>query len=119
MDADRCPRTRGLHILTGKWNLLILRALRRPKTFSEIQHEYTVITNHVLSRDLHQLIEEGVITHLGERYALTESGEALLAAAEKLHLWAVKYGKMQACPKELACSDCAAYNEYLQGMRAR
>jgi DNA-binding HxlR family transcriptional regulator len=104
-----CPRTWGLSILSRKWSYFILRALKQPRTFTELQKELRFVTNHILSRELKLLQAETLMTATDGKYALSASGSALLSAVEPLHQWGFTHMKLQPCPPEKACSQCYQY----------
>lgn len=104
-----CPRLDPLAILGRKWSYLLLRALNKPMTFSELQRELTYVTNRVLSRELHYLSSEGLLQHHGDRYRRSTAGDALLVAAEPLAQWSVEHRKLTPCPPSQRCATCANY----------
>lgn len=108
MDISHCARLYPLRILSRKWSYLVLRALREPLSFAELQRELKFITNHILSRELKLLQEERLIV-TGEKYRVTPAGKALYAAVEPLAAWSVAYAQSPECGPQRKCSDCLGY----------
>jgi len=103
-----CSRLYPLSIISRKWSYLVLRALREPRSFSELQKELRFITNHILTRELRLLHEEKLIV-MDSKYKLTAEGKALYEAAEPLVSWSVKHAGLNACPPDRKCSACINY----------
>ena len=106
--ATQCPRLYPLRIISRKWSYLILRLLREPQSFAEIQRELKYITNHILSRELRLLQEEKLIT-ADKKYTLTPSGRALYEAVDPLVAWSLTHTTAVACPSQKRCSTCLNY----------
>lgn len=103
-----CARMYPLQILSRKWSYLILRALREPLSFSELQKELRFITNHILTRELKLLQADKLVVH-HDRYEVTPAGHALYEALEPLVQWSMKYANSPACPPSRKCSACLNY----------
>ena len=106
--VNRCSRLLPLSIISRKWAYIVLRTLRKPKTFSQLLRELHFITNRILSRELRFLEEQGLINHISS-YSLTNKGLSFLKAIEPLVEWGVRDGHLQQCPEEKECSTCEWY----------
>ena len=103
-----CPNVFPLRILSRKWSYFILRALHRPKGFSDLHRELRFVTNRMLSRELKLLEKDGLVK--GENgYALTPAGKELLAALTPLAAWSQKHKDCTDCPTDRPCSACQNY----------
>ena len=83
-----------LDLLGRRSALRLLWELRagNPMTFRALQA--AADTNpSLLNTRLRELREAGIVSHLGDGYALTEKGMALLRALIPLTQWAVEWGK--------------------------
>jgi DNA-binding HxlR family transcriptional regulator len=111
---ENCPRTFGLRILSRKWSYYTLRALRTPKTFSDLQRELKHVTNHIMSRELKLLQKEKVVTLQESKYFLTPAGKTLLEAVEPLYMWGNTHANLRECPSGQNCSSCSRYDDIVK-----
>lgn len=94
-----CPVDLTLSVVGGRWQGLIIWALReRSKRFSELKRELVAVNDKMLSQTLKLLVEQGVVTRLDHQsvppkveYSLTENGQQLLAIFEKMEVWGEGY----------------------------
>ena len=94
MHSD-CPGRDVFKLVTGRWSLLILWALKSgPVRFHRIRDTVDGISERVLSSSLKELCRHGLITRHVEpsvpprvSYELTASGEGLLGVMEGLTGW--------------------------------
>jgi len=80
--------------LLGRRNALrLIWELREgtPLTFRALQ-EAADTNPALLNTRLHELREAGIVSHDGEGYVLSESGERLLKTLKPLAQWAVEWG---------------------------
>lgn len=110
-----CARLYPLHILSRKWSYLVLRALREPLSFSELQKELKFVTNHILTRELKLLQNERLVARK-DKYVLTASGRALYDALEPVVAWSVQHAGKTSCPPSRKCSACLNY-PHIMGQR--
>ena len=90
-----CPIDLTLSVVGGRWQGLIIWALReRPKRFSELKRELVAVNDKMLSQTLKLLAEQDVVTRFDHQsvppkveYSLTENGRRLLAIFEKMEAW--------------------------------
>lgn len=93
--ADDCPITATIDVIGGKWKPVIIWVLMKgPKRFGELHTIISGIALKVLSRQLKELAEEGIIhrevyPEVPPRveYSLTEKGESLAPVMEALGRW--------------------------------
>lgn len=93
------PYHYALHCISGRWKMVILHELH---TFGKIQFNHTrrvlPITEKVLSQQLKELCEDGMIERVVDqtkfppsvRYILTESGKQLLPILDELYIWSIR-----------------------------
>lgn len=94
-----CPVDLTLSVVGGRWQGLILWALREhPKRFSELKRELVTVNDKMLSQTLKLLTEQGVVARFDHQsvppkveYSLTESGRQLLVIFEKMESWGQGY----------------------------
>ncbi|WP_345270997.1 winged helix-turn-helix transcriptional regulator [Nibrella viscosa] len=93
------PIRDALDVLNGKWKLPIIVALTfGEKRFSEIAREVHGITDRVLSKELQDLVMNGLVKRTVEdsfpikvTYALTPHSESLGEVIEALRKWGVSH----------------------------
>ena len=96
VDADACPVRNVLVRITGKWQVLILLALRdQSLRFGELKRTIGDVTQRVLTENLRTLERDGYLTrtvHTGSpvavSYALTDAGVAVGDLLLPLVTWA-------------------------------
>jgi len=94
-----CPVEAALDVIGGKWKPLILWHLGDEiKRFSELQRELPGVNAKMLTRQLRELEEDGVIrrTVYSEvpprvEYAITDFGKTLLPIMRALCDWGAQY----------------------------
>jgi len=94
-----CPVDLTLSVVGGRWQGLIIWALReRPKRFSELKRELVAVNDKMLSQTLKLLAEQGIISRVDFQsvppkveYSLTENGRHLLGIFEKMEIWGANY----------------------------
>jgi DNA-binding HxlR family transcriptional regulator len=92
----QCPVRAALDVLNGRWKPMILLALKdRPVRYSEIQRAISGISAQALSRQLGQLVADGVIVRESSSgtplYQLTQRGEQLSTIMELIETWGEGY----------------------------
>lgn len=93
-----CPYVTAQQLLSGKWAILLMNALRDgPKRFNQLQREID-ITQATLSAQLKNLESEGLITRtvypevpLRVEYELTQIGCEFRPVLEAIEVWGYKY----------------------------
>lgn len=91
-----CEKEFTLSIISGKWKVVILWHLSHegPYRFNELQRLFTNISHKVLSNQLKELIEDGIITRKSfdevppkVEYSITELGSTLSPIIDMLYEW--------------------------------
>ena len=93
-----CPVEEAIHIIGGKWKLLLLRSLllNGPKRYNELLATVTGISAKELTRNLGELSASGLVTpgaaapRSSKHYALTQLGEGLMPTFQSLLSWGQK-----------------------------
>jgi len=100
-DADNCPLLPVHRIISGKWNIFIIYFLERETLrFGELRRKLPNMTQATLSRQLKDLIEEGMIERKDYQqippkveYSLTDIGRKFVLVLEALEQWVIEYEK--------------------------
>ena len=87
-----CPVATAVSIIGGKWKLLIIRNLKeRPWRFNELQRDIEGISQKVLTDNLRQMIDDGLVYRHDYQeippkveYGLTELGKEMLPIIDAL-----------------------------------
>ncbi|GGP42237.1 winged helix-turn-helix transcriptional regulator [Saccharothrix coeruleofusca] len=95
-----CPSRPALDVLTGRWGMLALSALRTgPMRFNELRRRIDGVNQKMLAQSLQALERDGFVDRRAQgvfplhvRYSLTPLGEA--AAAKVQELIALVEGRM-------------------------
>jgi DNA-binding HxlR family transcriptional regulator len=77
-------------LIGRRWTLRIIWELRqspRPLTFRELRSACGDISSSVLTRRLHELTDVRLTTHAGDGYALTDTGNRLVASLQPVLEW--------------------------------
>jgi DNA-binding HxlR family transcriptional regulator len=93
-----CPVEQAIHIIGGKWKLLVLRSLllNGPQRYNELLGSVPGISAKELTRNLGELSASGLLTKgpaaplRTTRYALTQLGKGLMPMFESLLAWGQK-----------------------------
>lgn len=96
-----CMLTLAMDLVGGKWKMVILWQLRNGAArFSELKRKLNRITQKMLTQQLRELEESGIITRTiypvmppKVEYSLTEEGENLIPALDILCQWSTNYAK--------------------------
>ncbi len=94
-----CPVATTVQMIGNKWKLLILRnLLARPWRFNELRKNLEGISQKVLTENLRQMEEDGLITRTvyaevppRVEYALTELGESMRPILDAMQVWGNAY----------------------------
>jgi DNA-binding HxlR family transcriptional regulator len=93
--GDFCGITHALNLVGGRWKLLILHKLEpQTRRFSELKKILPHITDRMLTLQLRELEQDGLISRTvfaqvppRVEYTLTASGQALAPAWQQLEAW--------------------------------
>ncbi len=90
-----CPLTAALAALGGKWKMIIVYWLAEsPKHFAALRREMSSISQKVLTQQLRELIDDGIVKREPQgsppapvEYSLTDYGQSVLPLVENVRLW--------------------------------
>ena len=100
-NPENCPVTRIMSVLGGRWKFIILYTLRNsPKRFGQINNFIPSISNKVLTEQLRELEEDGIIDRrvltdripVNVEYSLSKSGKELIPIIELMEQWGETIG---------------------------
>ncbi|GHF26293.1 putative HTH-type transcriptional regulator YdeP [Kordiimonas sediminis] len=99
MDDDICPTETALDVIGGKWKGMILFYLNPDKKrFNELRRVLPGITQRMLTKQLRELEEDGLVHREvypvvppKVEYSLTDLGQALSPVLSSLKVWGEKY----------------------------
>ena len=105
-----CPVETTLMLISNKWKVLIIRdLLSGTKRFGELKKSITGISQKVLTSNLREMEEDGLLNRevFAEvpprvEYSLTETGESLSMVLKPLEKWGKNYQKMKSDNKDTA-----------------
>ncbi|MEC4814638.1 MAG: helix-turn-helix domain-containing protein [Scytonema sp. PMC 1069.18] len=94
-----CEVETTLKVIGGRWKVLIIRELMEDvKRFGELQRALSGITQKMLTQQLRELEEDGIINRKvysqippKVEYSLTPLGESLKPILYAMHEWGVKW----------------------------
>ncbi|HEX8711701.1 MAG TPA: helix-turn-helix domain-containing protein [Terracidiphilus sp.] len=94
-EASPCPVDAMLSVIDGRWKGTILwRLSAGPMRTSELRRSIPEITERMLIRHLHELVEDGIVVRRQERavppcvrYSISEYGMTLVPVLETICVW--------------------------------
>lgn len=94
-----CPVEVTLKVIGGRWKVLILRELLKGiKRFCELHRALNGITQKMLTQQLRDMEEQGIIHRKvypqvppKVEYSLTSSGKSLKPILDSMHRWGVRH----------------------------
>ncbi len=99
-DEESCPVTASMQVLGGKWKAILINAiyLTSPARFGELKRSVRGITESMLTQQLRELEDDGVISRKiyaeippRVEYTLTEFGLTLSPIILSLAKWGEEY----------------------------
>ncbi len=98
-ESNQCPVTTALSVIGGKWKVIILWHLQDGvKRFGELQRQVKGISQKMLTQELRDLEETGLVSRKvypvvppKVEYSLTETGWSLKPVLEQLSAWGTEY----------------------------
>jgi DNA-binding HxlR family transcriptional regulator len=98
-ESHQCPVTTALAVIGGKWKVIILWHLQDGvKRFGELQRQVKGISQKMLTQELRDLEETGLVSRKvypvvppKVEYSLTETGWSLKPVLEQLSAWGTDY----------------------------
>ncbi len=102
-ELPACPVETTLTLISDKWKVLILRDLMSgTKRFGELRKSIGHVTQKVLTAQLRQMEESGLLTRKvyaevppRVEYSLTELGHSLKPILDAMWDWGTEYKKQQ------------------------
>lgn len=100
-DENSCPITATMKVLGGKWKPILINAIYQtaPARFGELKRSVKGITQSMLTQQLRELEEDGLISRKiyaeippRVEYTLTEFGLTLSPVMLALGKWGKEYG---------------------------
>ena len=100
-NPENCPVTRIMSVLGGRWKFIILYTLRNsPKRFGQINNFIPSISNKVLTEQLRELEEDGIIDRrvltdripVNVEYSLSKRGKEIIPIIELMEQWGETMG---------------------------
>ncbi|MEM8567741.1 MAG: helix-turn-helix domain-containing protein [Bacteroidota bacterium] len=95
-NPENCPVTKIMSVLGGRWKFIILYTIRKSaKRFGQINHFIPSISNKVLTEQLRELEEDGIIERrvltdripVNVEYSLNSRGKELIPIIELMEQW--------------------------------
>ena len=95
-NPENCPVTKIMSVLGGRWKLIILYTIRKsPKRFGQINNFIPSISNKVLTEQLRELEEDGIIERhvltdripVNVEYRLSEKGKEVIPIIALMEQW--------------------------------
>lgn len=99
-DENSCPVTATMQVLGGKWKAILVNAiyLTAPARFGELKRSVKGITQSMLTQQLRELEDDGVISRKiyaeippRVEYTLTEFGLTLSPIMQSMAKWGEEY----------------------------
>lgn len=100
-ELPACPVETTLMLIGDKWKVLILRDLRTgTKRFGELKKSVTGISQKVLTSNLRDMEENGLLTRKvfpevppRVEYTLTELGHSMSPILDSMEVWGINFKK--------------------------
>lgn len=99
-DEESCPVTATMQVLGGKWKAILINAIYHtsPARFGELKRSVKGITQSMLTQQLRELEEDGLISRKiyaeippRVEYTLTEFGLTLSPIMQSMAKWGEEY----------------------------
>ncbi|MET4050532.1 MULTISPECIES: helix-turn-helix domain-containing protein [unclassified Rhodococcus (in: high G+C Gram-positive bacteria)] len=102
---EACPVEVSVAVLGGAWKMTIVKyLLEGPKRYGELRRSVGQVTPRVLTRQLRELENDGIVTRTAYaevpprvEYSLTSQGLALRAFVSALNDWGKNYIELIGC----------------------
>jgi DNA-binding HxlR family transcriptional regulator len=83
-----CPVELALHVLGGKWRVVVLSYLKeKPQRYGDLRRRAPRMSDKMLTQRLHELIDQGLVARRAGKYTLTERGESAREVLGALYRW--------------------------------
>jgi len=111
-----CSMIQSMNVLGSKWKpVIIYRIATQEIRFSNLAEQITIISRKVLTDQLKELEEDGIVVRRAfnelpprVEYSLTDKGIALLPILDALSKWNQKFGGGHGCQEQKAPAKKAA-----------
>ena len=111
--AYPCMLTLAMDLVGGKWKMVILWQLQNDVVrFSELKRRLNGITQKMLTQQLRELEEAGLVNRIvypvvppKVEYSLSEEGKKLIPALDVLCQWSTDYAVSHGISKSACCSS--------------
>lgn len=98
-EVPNCPVETALSVIGGKWKCLILfRLMDSKKRFSELKRAMPAITHRMLTLQLRELEQDGLVSRTvyaevppRVEYALTPFGQSIRPIMDNLYQWGTAF----------------------------
>lgn len=109
-NEEGCPVEYTLDVIGGKWKgVLLYHMIEGPKRFNEFRRICPAITQRMLTLQLRELEEDGVVHREVYQqvppkveYSLSEFGRTLVPIITEMKIWGEKYKKLSGATSEQA-----------------
>ncbi|CAH1198719.1 helix-turn-helix domain-containing protein [Paenibacillus sp. JJ-223] len=109
-NEEGCPVEYTLDVIGGKWKgVLLYHMIEGPKRFNEFRRICPAITQRMLTLQLRELEEDGVVHREVYQqvppkveYSLSEFGRTLVPIITEMKIWGEKYKKLSGAASEHA-----------------
>lgn len=124
MSDRRCPIESTLAIISGKWKILIMKALSQgPVRYGEISKEIPAVSSKVLTQQLREMEKDGLIVRKvfpeippRVEYSLSKMGASLSSVLGVLRNWGLTEDKVH----DVECTYCKKCHDIMfQGQNAQ
>lgn len=124
MSDRRCPIESTLAIISGKWKILIMKALSQgPVRYGEISKEIPAVSSKVLTQQLREMEKDGLIVRKvfpeippRVEYSLSKMGASLSSVLGELRNWGLTEDKVH----DVECTYCKKCHDIMfQGQNAQ
>ncbi len=109
-NMGRCPIESTLSIISGKWKILIIKALAQgPMRYGALSREISQVSTKVLTQQLREMEDDGLITRTvlsamppHVEYDLSKMGMSLATILEILRSWGLNHDDVH----NVECTEC-------------
>ncbi|HHT02495.1 MAG TPA: helix-turn-helix transcriptional regulator [Firmicutes bacterium] len=121
MSDRRCPIESTLAIISGKWKILIMKALAQgPVRYGEISKEIPAVSSKVLTQQLREMEKDGLIVRKvfpeippRVEYSLSKMGASLSSVLGELRNWGLTEDKVH----DVECTYCKKCHDIMFQVR--
>lgn len=119
--SKRCPIESTLSLISGKWKILIMKALSQgPMRYGVLERSIPDITSKVLTQQLREMEKDGLIVRVvypevppRVEYGLDEMGFSIFRVFVELRRWGLEEDKVH----EIKCFNCSQCVPIIYDMR--